>query len=553
MGFTSHAGVTTGALAAPFVFLGAAVAAWGSGTASPSIWAVSLACLAFVLSRQWANRWRFTPLALAVTAYAGWTIFHTAFISGAYNTAGLYDPLFLVAGFAIGRALDRSQRPCIYRAIALLVVLLCAWALGQALLTSSSGHAHFETGSALASTINLVLAPTIVALAHGNRSRTLVVLAVLLFAALCATLSRAGMLALLLGLCLTIALVGMKASLRWQPVLLVALGLALCALLYLAAGRWWPLLLADLSAANLDSAKSRLELYQLAWSTTTFGLGIGYLTFRYVLEVGRADVPSYGESSFTYFVHNDYLQAMLELGLPGFVALVAIVVLALLTGRRLVRSKDEGSWESLAVLAGVCTVAVHALLDFPLHIPLCLLLFGFGIGVLDHLSGSVDRKVPAGQVQRLATLILAMGVTILLARPVIAEAAAAYGMRKWALGETRSGAYGFELARRMDPRDWRYHLYAGQFWFAQAAENNDAEQAKFADAAFAAAMAANPLEPTSALGRAFTQLRYRSILPAPAQPAAIRAWADQAVLVAPLNATVRKEHEAILRRLAATQ
>jgi uncharacterized membrane protein YhaH (DUF805 family) len=268
-------------------------------------------------------------------------------------------------------------------------------------------------------------------------------------------------------------------------------------------------------------------------------------------QIGRAAVPSYGASSFTYFVHDDYLQTLLELGIPGLAALVAIVAFAVRAALAVWRAADARRDESLAMLACVLTLAIHALVDFPLHIPLCLLLFGFALGVLDRVSiPTTDRELPAGQAQRLATLVFGIGLPVLLARPGVAEAAAAYGMKKWLLGETRAAAYGFELARRADPKDWRYHLYAGQFWFAQTAENRQPEQAKLADAAFAAGMAANPLEPSSALGRAFTQLRYASILVTPAPAQTIRAWADQALMVAPQNTAVRKEYEDIVRRLS---
>src|SRR5205823_11294872 len=66
----------------------------------------------------------------------------------------------------------------------------------------------------------------------------------------------------------------------------------------------------------IASVFSRLELYALAWNAATEHLsyGVGYLGFRMILETGRALVPSYGEASITYFVHNDYLQILLELG-----------------------------------------------------------------------------------------------------------------------------------------------------------------------------------------------------------------------------------------------
>src|SRR5258708_36705632 len=66
---------------------------------------------------------------------------------------------------------------------------------------------------------------------------------------------------------------------------------------------------------------------------------------------------------------------------------------------------------------------------------------------------------------RLAQIVLAMGLATMLARPAIAELAAVYATHKWLLGDGKAAAYGFELARRFDAKDSRYHASAGQFWF----------------------------------------------------------------------------------------
>lgn len=540
------------ALTALLFLLAAVLVAWGSAKTSPSIWAVAVASLGLVLWPRCANRWHATPLAWAVVAYSGWTILHTAFLSKVYNPAGLFDPLFLLGGFAVGRVLEGEQRTQVYRAIGLLLASLSLWAIGQVLLQSSRGHAHFETGSALATNINLILAPAIVALAYGYRSRALLLLAILLFAALCATFSRAAFIALLAGLAITPALVSPAPATGWRRIYsLLAVVVTTSLALYLMAAFWsMPRLPIDASLTSLDSAKARFELYRLAWSASATFFGIGYLGFRHVLEIGRAEVPSYGESSFTYFVHNDYLQTLLELGVPGLLALLAMIVIAVWTVKW--RVPDAQKSHSAALVAGVIVLALHAVLDFPLHVPLCLLLLGVGLGAIDRLGSSpTARNAPAGRLQGFTMLALGLALTVCLLRPVAAEAVAAYAMKKWFTGETRDAASAFELARRCDARDFRYHLYAGQFWLARAAEDGEPEHARRADDAFRAGMVANSLEPSAALGRAFTQLRYSSILPAPAPASEVRAWAEQALMVAPLNPTVRKDYQYILGRLAA--
>jgi O-antigen ligase len=492
-------------------------------------------------------------IACAVWAYVGWVFFHTSVITRAYNPGGLFDPLFLLCGFTIARTLDQQQRERSLSAIAILLVFLSFWALGQLAFGAGRGHAHFETGNTLASVLNIALAPAIVCLAYGVKDRRLEFFTVVLFAGLVATLSRGGAIALVGGLMVTVVILGvrgMRASQLGKVALLLLAGAASMVIAG-ALSKWLPHLAGEAPVfSNLDSVKSRLELYRLAWSTTSFGLGIGYLAFRYVLEVGRADVPSYGETSFTYFVHNDYLQALLELGVPGFILMVFLVVAAFLAATRAACNENGTRVGPAAWLAGALTMAIHALVDFPFHAPMCLALFGLALGLIDDCGASpAAPPAPASQLRRVAMLLAGMALTVMLARTVTAEAAANYGMTKWLLGEPRNAAYGFEIARRAEPRDWRYHFYAGQFWYAQAAESGQPGHAKLADRAFAAGMAANPLDPGSFLGRALTQLRYGSVVVPPAEPATLRAWAEQALIVAPASPAVRRQYSEIVRRL----
>src|SRR5438874_2354034 len=142
-----------GALAAPFVFLGLAVAAWGSSYASPAIWSVALALLggAWVLSGRKAPG--VTLLAMALCAYVSWTIANTLVFSTAYNAAGLFDPMFLLIGFCVGRSLEQKDRQLVIALSAAGAAALSVWAVAQLAAGSARGAALFQTPNTLASVL----------------------------------------------------------------------------------------------------------------------------------------------------------------------------------------------------------------------------------------------------------------------------------------------------------------------------------------------------------------------------------------------------------------
>ena len=491
-------------------------------------------------------------------AYVVWTIAGTAWIGRFYNPAGLFDPIFLLVGFSLGRAFGRADRVRAYAVLGTGVAMLACWAVLQLAFGEARGHARFETPNTLASLLNLALAPTIVLLAAGVRSRTLDWLALILFAGLFSTFSRGAAIALVAGLTLTLVFRTIK-EFHWGDaarVLVLLMAAGLCIAAALTVRNWLPDLgSASVLAPTADSFSSRLELYGLAWSAIGERpcCGIGYLGFRAVLEAGRARVPSYAEENITYFVHNDYLQALLELGIPGLAALLLMVGLPFVLAKRRPPSERDDRRVLVAVLAAVATMSVHAMGDFPFHVPICLLLFGLLIGVIDRLIAMPEQIAPRwrSSAARITQILLGAGLITLLARPVVAEAAAAYGMHKWKLADGQAAAFGLELARRFDSRDWRYHLYAGQFWFAEAAQTGKPDAARRADEAFAAGIAANPLDTSNRLGRIFTHIQFASLLPAPASPATLRAWADEALALAPLHPGVRKEYAEVLKLLEA--
>ena len=530
------------------------MAAWGSLQGSPALWAT---CLAFTAC-AWIATGRSAPgisaLAIAVWAFVGWALAHASFLTLAYNSTGIFDPLIVLAGFSVGRALEPCARARVYAVLAAGATGLALWCLAQVALGADRGHAHFATPNTLAAVLNLVLAPALVYIASGARGRALMLVATLLAAGVCATLSRGGAIALLGGLAVAAFLLRREPLRRADLVRCAAVvlaGILLAAAVMAAGSRSGQV--AHVASAYLSLA-ARAELYNLAWNALHdhWFLGIGYLGFRHVLEAGRAQVPSYGLEVVTDFVHNDYLQAWLETGVPGL-TLFGLMAAApfLLWAKRKPQADGEARCGQIAMLAAIATMVIHAAGDFPFYMTICLLLFGLLLGAYDRSLAAPAQIVLRwrGQAGRLTLVVVGAGLIALAGRPALSDAAVHYGAWRLSQGDGQSAAFGFELARRLQWRDWRYHRIVGEFWLDQAVQTRNVSHVRLADEAFAAGMAASPFEPGNYVGRALTHIRFASLLAAPAAPDTIRAWADRALAAAPLSPSVRQKHAQIMRAL----
>lgn len=504
----------------PFFFLSLAFACAGSRLGYVTPWAAAAALLGLA---GWAGAAgdvsapsRFFT---AVCCYALLVAFNSLLVSPTYTPAGLYHPLLFALAYVAFRRFDGlAERRSAYAALA-LGAILAAWGLVQiGALGVARAHALFEAPATYAAVLNLLLVPLLALVMTGGRSTSLLAVTGLLAAAMFSADSRGGLLALAAGLGAA-AILALRASVSAPPT----------------------------AEAQAASSQSRLELYALSWSAWRERplAGTGYLTFRYVLEQGRAKVPSYGESSETWFVHNDYLQTLQELGPLGLAALLALVGFpAWLSYRRIPVVPVERRAVALAAASALAAMGFHALVEFPFYIPVCLLLYGALLGALDRRLGEALAAPwrPALWHPAVRTGILLVAGIVLL-RPVAAEAAAEWGLRRSMAGAGRDAAFWLGTARRIEPADWRYHWYAGQFWDAQAADAGRREAARLAADAFAAGFDANPLEVRNLLGKIAVHRRHSALLDAPADRGTLQAWLAQAEALAPLHREVRRERE----------
>lgn len=541
---------TKGAFVAPLFFMSLALAALGSRHGIVALWAGSALAMALagISAARTAARWSW--LMSCVVAYVALVVSSTLVLGPFYSPAGLYHPLLLLVAFlAVRRLGDRAERAAVVAVIA-FAMILALWGAGEVgMQLESRARAFLETPATFAAVVNLALAPILAAILMGARGWPLVMLAMVLATGLFSADSRGGLAAMGAGCVVAVILANRAARPRLRS-FLVALGI-------LAAGWTGAHALrsvpsdtvppaAPSAADRAASSMSRLELFALSFSAWKEqpALGTGYLSYRYTLEQGRARVPSYGAENETWFVHNDYLQTLQELGPAGLLAFAGFTLLAPILAYRRLRTLPANARPGIVVAtSGLATMAVHALVDFPFYVPLCLLLYGVLLGTLDRrLQGASATQTDSTDASwhRIARAGIVTVAMIMLLRPVVAEAASARGLQALAAGHGQVAAFWLGVAQRVDAQDWRYHWQAGQFWDSQAAESGRPEAAKLAVDAYQAGLTANPLEVKSLLGLISAHRRHRALLAAPADETTLRAWAGQAAKLAPLHPGVRE-------------
>lgn len=525
------------------------------GSGSPVAWAVALALLGVAAACLTpAAQFRPAPFAFALLAFAAMIIVNNALLSPAYWAAAPYHAAFLAMGLLVGRRLDEEPRRQALRLLGAGAGVLALMALWQVVAAGQfRAVAFLETPATLATLLNLALMPVIVGLAYGERPARWVLPAVVLAAGLAATFSRGGWMGLSAGL-FAAAYFARRQGFDLRPPRALAVVGALTAgwlvvqvapVLRRFIGASIGLSHELLGEKAQESSVARLELFDLAWQTAQAHLssGIGYRGFHHVLEGNRDRVPSFADGFTSDFVHNDYLQVLLELGLPGLAALAAMVILPFVLSLRRLPVAAADRLVAVAMLAAIASMSMHAVADFPFYVSICLLCFGLAMGVLDRCARPEPAPfaAPSPMRRRFLQIGAATLAAIFLVPPVVAEVAADRAHRAWQGADTQAAAYWYEVARRVEPRDWRFHLYAGHFWYFQAAQGGKPAAARLADQAFAAGLAANPLEVRNLLGRIALHRDFPGLLEAPADAEAIRRWVEQAAAMAPHHRGVRVE------------
>jgi O-antigen ligase/tetratricopeptide (TPR) repeat protein len=147
-------------------------------------------------------------------------------------------------------------------------------------------------------------------------------------------------------------------------------------------------------------ADGRWEIWADGWKAATDLLptGSGLGTFRHVYRLYQQQ-PS---GAWFYHAENQYLQTLVEAGLPGAALLMGTLGLVALACWRLLRADDPASYAlGIAGTFALASQAVHALFDFGLYLPANMLLLALICGaVCGRAARLVHCKEPAGREHR---------------------------------------------------------------------------------------------------------------------------------------------------------
>jgi len=390
---------------------------------------------------------------------------------------------FPTRGHAFGPFLNRNHFAAYVNLCIALGAGLLVW-LGPSELDRKRRYmvkpnAPMEQGSELAS----IFSP--LAVLHSPPQLWTLVGMVLMAAAVICSLSRAGVLTLLLGLLITTCLrLSWPLRLRRLEVLIVP------ALLLIGLFAWMGFRpLESRFGATLRGAESigedRLHLWAgLLRLVPRFPiLGAGYGTLGYVEPLTRQPDTFADPTMFVDHAHNDYLEALVEGGIVRAGLTILVVGLIFAAGFRGLRRYAGRTPSALAVgaMAGFLMIALHSAVDFSITTPAVGILAAAIAGQLVSVARSDPTKAPAAARGRVVSVrlgswtraVLAVGTlalgSVLVLHAWQADRAHRYRLTAFRAAHSKAADLDqavtyLEAAARLMPDDADVHADLGQVY-----------------------------------------------------------------------------------------
>jgi len=400
-------------------------------------------------------------------------------------------------------------------------VILVIWALAQHLFEigflvpmGARANTIFYTPNSFASFLNLLLLPCLALyLLKELGNKKLLAISLLLFAGLLATQSKGGYLGLMAGaLFFVVWLQKNKQSIDRSRLLKVLAGMVAV----IVVMQLLELLISTIGISARDHTIritdlvergdiGRSTLYQIALDLLREDpwWGRGYFNFQYFFQRDQFGIYI---GKATKFVHNDYLQVWLEVGIAGLLTLLALVGVSLWTAlRRHARISRNRLALKGALGAGVVSVFAHSMVDFPLYPPAILVVLGAALGIINRITAesenspalfeSVHRWMEHIQFRpRVAERFVLVLLVLWLAQPVISQLLLQRAKDMLIAREAGGALRLMQVARVTSAWDPDYYWEEGRFWMLAAISQKSSEAAEKADQLFQAGAQIHPYE-----------------------------------------------------------
>ncbi len=499
-----------------------------------------------------------TPLSTAIFIYSilMWT--NIIFINPAVHIEGIYFVCFFFFSFLLGRSLTLQERNTFLSITISVFCIFSVWAVFQYLTgfgyiidAGYRANTVYTTPNLYAAAINVLLVPLIIYRFGKSEHKLLDIIIPILFIGLMVSQSRGGWIAFCGGITTGLLLLKITGNLRLNKktwlLLLNCIIIFTVIVIYHSTEKNLSLVTRTDKTANenikstventvkFTSIAHRLHFYKIAWQQTKQHplFGNGYFNYKYFLNRDNsAELARYGT---THFVHNDYLQHLLESGISGLICLLLIIITFYYQAFRLLRDTDKESHQTQLILIVACItgVFIHALGDFLLYVPGIMLFAGLTLGYFDQLCSTKDNLVlhqlplyPRKTFNLLKSLTLIF-IIFSISLPVAARHFSLASDSAYTLKRYTDAFRLIQWAQHLAPYEEQYLYAEARLWLKATRDQQNIEAANKAEELLINAINKNPFEKYLLLERSKLHRDYAHLLEDPVSIDQVLEWQQE--------------------------
>lgn len=499
-----------------------------------------------------------------------------------FNNNFIPFPYFLISSFMAGYIafyqLEKDNLNDVFIAVLLLCCALAVWSCLQYFLSygkinyqGEPGSAIFSNPNILGALLNIIMIPVICLYITkaDYRSRTLFIAIIVLFSGLIATQSKGAFISFIVSFIFIYIFSRIKSGLVEKKSLLnLFLGLIVIAVTVILGKT---LSLDNNSSLNKadsnveiirqefeesisytvhSSIEHRSNLARKAWEEIKVSpfIGSGFYSFIYFYY-------EHYNYAFTHYVHNDYLQLCLEIGLIGLFVFLCIGFLAFFQGIKILKSEridDNDRVIVIAIMSSLVTLYVHGLFSYVFYTPLLVFIFSAYIAVFNTVitnekySNSIKpiyiSFMSSSSKSLIWKLIISTFMLLFLFQFVFAQISFRAGQSMMQQGKVEQALMLYKWARTFSPSEVEYYLLEADYWKNRAVKNKEVGAADKANNLYQQVMEISKYDTQSRLNRAILHRLTEDTLSKPVSHEVRTSWLEQALQWKPHHHVVQGEY-----------